>query len=147
MAAKAKTKKFSLVIPSQVEEIEQVEALTEKAATHAKFTEDEKDSLAIAVTEAVNNAILHGNKKDPAKHVHVDITSTHDTIRIVIRDEGDGFNPQKIENPLEPKNLLKESGRGVFIVRSLMDEVHFDFTKGGTELTLVKSRKGRPNPG
>ena len=141
MAAKPKLKKFSLAFPSQVEYIEQVEALTEKACAYAKFSEDEKDSMAIAVTEAANNAILHGNKKDQNKNVHFDITATADTVRVVIRDEGDGFNPQKIENPLEPQNLLKESGRGVFIVRSLMDEVSFDFSKGGTEITLVKTRK------
>lgn len=141
MAAKAQSKRFSLVVPSQMEYIEKVEALAEKASTYAKFSEDEKDSLAIAVTEAVNNAMLHGNKKDPNKKVHVKITATNGSVRVVIRDEGDGFNPQKIDNPLEPQNLLKESGRGVFIVRSLMDEVSFDFSKGGTEVTLVKIRK------
>lgn len=141
MAGKKKSKDFSLIFPSRVEYIEKVEALTEKACAHAKFSEDERDSMAIAVTEAVNNAILHGNKKNPDKNVHVDIMATADTVRVVIRDEGDGFNPQKIDNPLEPQNLLKESGRGVFIVRSLMDEVSFDFSKGGTEITLVKVRK------
>jgi len=141
MAGKKKSKEFNLVFPSQVEYIEKVEGLTEKACAHAKFSEDERDSMAIAVTEAVNNAILHGNKKNPVKNVHVSITATTDAVRVVIRDEGDGFNPQKIDNPLEPQNLLKESGRGVFIVRSLMDEVSFDFCQGGTEITLVKIRK------
>jgi serine/threonine-protein kinase RsbW len=141
MAGKTKRKEFSLDFPSQVEYIEQVEALTEKACNYAKFSEDERDSMAIAVTEAVNNAILHGNKKNLDKAVHVTITATSDTVRVVILDEGDGFNPQKIDNPLEPQNLLKESGRGVFIVRSLMDQVSFDFSKGGTEITLVKTRK------
>lgn len=141
MAGKKKSKDYSLIFPSQVEYIEKVEALTEKACAQAKFSEDERDSMAIAVTEAVNNAILHGNKKNPEKNVHVNITATADTVRVTIRDEGDGFNPQRIDNPLEPQNLLKESGRGVFIVRSLMDEVSFDFSKGGTEITLVKIRK------
>lgn len=141
MAGRRKSKEYSLVFPSQVEYIEKVEALTEKACAHAKFSEDERDSMAIAVTEAVNNAILHGNKKNPDKNVHVTISATVDTVRVVILDEGDGFNPQKIDNPLEPQNLLKESGRGVFIVRSLMDEVSFNFSKGGTEITFVKIRK------
>lgn len=141
MAAKPRPKMFSLVVPSQVEYIEKVEALAEKAASHARFSEDEKDSLAIAVTEAANNAILHGNKRNPEKNVHVKIIATNGSVRVIIRDEGDGFNLQKIRNPLEPENLLKESGRGIFIVRSLMDEVLFDFSKGGTEITLVKKRK------
>lgn len=141
MAAKPRAQKFSLVVSSQVENIEKVEALAEKAATHARFSEDEKDSLAIAVTEAANNAILHGNKKNPEKKVHINIVATNGSVRVVIRDEGDGFNPQKIGNPLEPENLLKESGRGIFIVRSLMDEVSFDFSKGGTKITLLKKRK------
>jgi len=141
MATKKKPKEFSLIFPSKVEYIEQVEALTEKACTHAKFSEDERDSMAIAVTEAVNNAILHGNKKNESKKVSVKITATDSTVRVVVLDQGDGFNPQKLDNPLDPQNLLKESGRGVFIVRSLMDEVTFDFSKGGAEITLVKTRQ------
>ena len=60
---------------------------------------------------------------------------------MTVRDEGAGFNPDNLSNPLDPENLLRESGRGVFIMRSLMDEVRFDFSKGGTEVTIIKRKK------
>lgn len=115
--------------------------MAEQSAQLAGLSEEERDSLAIAVTEVGNNAIIHGNKRDPDKQVHLDIAVRDGEVRVVIRDEGAGFNPEALSNPLDPENLLRESGRGVFIVRSLMDEVDFDFSKGGTEITLIKRKK------
>jgi serine/threonine-protein kinase RsbW len=115
--------------------------MAERSAQLAGLSDEERDSLAIAVTEVGNNAIIHGNKRDPDKQVHLHITVNEGEIRVVIRDEGPGFNPDTLSNPLDPENLLRESGRGVFIVRSLMDEVSFDFSKGGTEITLIKRKK------
>jgi len=118
-----------------------VEKLAEKAADQIAFTEEEKDSLAIAVTEAVNNAILHGNKQDMSKNVHVRFVFYEGKLEVKIRDEGDGFNPENVSDPLAPENLLKESGRGIFILSTLMDDVQFKFSDSGTEITLVKEKK------
>lgn len=140
--AHGKNTTYNLVATSdQPDLIHEIERLAEKASRLAGFTEEERDSLAIAVTEIGNNAINHGNKRDPRKKVFVDITASAGEVRVVIRDEGPGFNPDHLSNPLDPENLLRESGRGVFFVRSLMDEVHFDFTRGGTETTMIKRKK------
>lgn len=130
-----------MVIPSKPNQIQKVERYAEKLADSIGFGEDEKDSLAIAITEVTANAVYHGNKSDPKKKVHVRFTTQDDSMTITIRDEGEGFDPHKIADPLHPENLLKDSGRGVYIIRALMDEVSFDFSKGGTEVTLVKKKK------
>ena len=138
--ASAKDNKFEMTIRSSLEEIEAVEEMAERAADKMKFSEEERDSLAIAVTEAVNNAIIHGNKQDRRKRVNLRFDFEGEKLIVKIRDQGTGFNPDKISDPLAPENLLKESGRGVFILSTLMDEVKFNFDKG-TEITLVKVRK------
>jgi serine/threonine-protein kinase RsbW len=134
-------KNFKLVLASQSEAIEEIERLAAEAAVLADFSQEEQDSLAIAVTEIANNAIVHGNKRDPGKKVFVNIAVNGGEVRMTVRDQGVGFDPDKLSNPLDPENLLRESGRGVFIVRSLMDEVLYDFSKGGTEVTIIKRRK------
>lgn len=133
--------KHKLVFASKPEAVEEIEKLAAKAATTAGFNPEEQDSLAIAVTEIANNAVIHGNKRDANKKVYVNLEVNEGEVRLTIRDEGNGFNPESLSNPLDPENLLRESGRGVFIVRSLMDEVQYDFSRGGTQVTLIKRRK------
>lgn len=130
-----------LVFASKPEAVEAIEKLAADAATLAGFNQEEQDSLAIAVTEMANNAVIHGNKRDPNKKVHVTVAVVDTEVRMTIRDEGAGFNPDTLSNPLDPENLLRESGRGVFIVRSLMDELSYDFSQGGTQVTIVKRKK------
>ena len=139
--ASSSGKTFTRVLASTSEAIEKIERLAEQASSLAGFNEEEKDSVAIATTEIANNAIMHGNKKDPKKKVFVTIKVRGSEVRITIRDQGNGFDPDKLSNPLDPENLLRESGRGVFIVRSLMDDVSYDFSKGGTQVTIVKRKK------
>jgi len=134
-------KNYKLVLASKPEAVEEIEKLAAEAAEAAGFNQEEQDSLAIAVTEMANNAVIHGNQRDPRKNVHVHIDVVDAEVRMTIRDEGKGFNPDALSNPLDPENLLRESGRGVFIVRSLMDEVSYDFSPGGTQVTLIKRRK------
>lgn len=134
-------KNFEIVIPSSLDQIEYIEEQSEKAAGKMKFSEDEKDSLAIAVTEAVNNAIIHGNKKDGKKTVTVRFEFEGKKLTVRIRDQGKGFTPENVSDPLAPENLLKESGRGIFILSSLMDDVQYEFHKDGTEIILTKIKK------
>jgi len=136
-----KDKNLEMTIPSSLDEIESVEKLAEKAADAMKFSEEEKDSLAIAVTEAVNNAILHGNKQDKNKKVVINFYLEDKRLVVTIKDEGKGFNPANVSDPLAPENLLKESGRGIFILSTLMDEVKFDFQKDGTLIKMTKEKK------
>jgi serine/threonine-protein kinase RsbW len=95
--------------------------------------------IAISVTELVNNAICHANKSNPEKTVTVEIQNKEGLLEISITDQGEGFNPDTIENPIEDKNLLKEVGRGIFIVKSLMDSLDYDFSQDrGTTVTITK---------
>jgi serine/threonine-protein kinase RsbW len=136
---------YQLIIESDLNNIKKVEQLTEQIADYMKFLEDDKDSLAIAVTEIVGNAINHGNKRKINKEVTVDFEYKNNTITVTIQDEGEGFDVNKIDNPLEPDNLLKESGRGIFIVRALMDKVEFIRTKNGSAVRLTKKSQSESN--
>lgn len=129
---------YRIVIKSDLRNVARVEKVTEKIANYMHFTDEEKDSLAIAVTEIVGNAIVHGNKRDKKKKVTIDFEYKNKTIIVTIQDEGEGFDVAEIANPLEPENLLKESGRGIFIVRALMDTVEFKNTGTGTQVRLIK---------
>lgn len=93
-------------------------------------------NLLISVTEAFNNAIVHGNKLDSEKYVNVDIHTTSNDLFISIKDEGAGFNPDTLPDPREPENLTKDNGRGVFIIKALIDEVTYDFSQGGTLILM-----------
>ncbi len=136
-----RNKELTLTIQSSLKEIEKVEKLAEKAGAQMRFSEEEQDSLAIAVTEAVNNAILHGNQQDKSKRVHIRFLLEPSTLTVFVRDEGPGFDPGTVSDPLAPENLLKESGRGIFILSTLMDDVRYNFNGDGTEIILVKERK------
>ena len=137
---------YRMVIESDLNNIQKVEKITEKIAKYMHFSEEEQDSLAISVTEIVGNAIVHGNKQNKSKKVTVDFGYKNYTITVSIQDEGEGFKESEIANPLEPENLLKESGRGIFIVRALMDQVDIIRTTGGTKVRLVKKTKNKQTP-
>lgn len=115
----------------------EVEPLLGDLKQRVEIPDDRFYNLLIAVTEAFNNAIVHGNKLNPDKIVEVKITTNDKCIRIVIKDEGKGFDPDKVADPREPENLLKENGRGVFLIRSLIDEVHYSTTTQGTTIEMV----------
>lgn len=134
---------YRMVIESDLNNIQKVEKVTEKIAKYMRFSEEDQDSLAISVTEILGNAIVHGNKRDKSKKVTIDFEYKNDTITVSIQDEGEGFKESEIANPLEPENLLKESGRGIFIVRALMDQVDIIRRKAGTKVRLVKKTKSQ----
>jgi len=107
--------------------------------TKAGITNSTIADLAISVSEAVTNAIIHGNRNDVAKKVTVRIELNQTRVRIFVKDQGHGFDPDVIPNPTDKENLLKRVGRGIFIVRSLVDSVEFSFSDQGTELILKKN--------
>ncbi len=97
--------------------------------------------LLVATTEAVNNGILHGNKSDPKKKVCVECVLVDDSIVVRVKDEGKGFNPARVPNPLDEKNLMKESGRGIFLMRTMMDHVTYHISRNGTIVEMVLDLK------
>ena len=131
---------FELSMPSEISAISPfVDEFMERLKHYACFKGD-PDDIEVALREAIANAVLHGNKEDPSKHVHLKFRCEPDgELFFVVRDEGPGFDPDKVPDPLAPENLMRGTGRGIFLIRSFMDEVHFRQLHPGTELTLVKN--------
>lgn len=121
-----------------MESVEVVEEAADQLAVEAGLDEDQRFHIAMAVREAAINAVLHGNEYDPTRQIDVSLENTGDDLKISIADEGRGFDPGNVPDPLKEENLLRGTGRGIFLIRSLMDEVHFRQLHPGTELTLVK---------
>lgn len=134
----ADTEVVRLVIPSKPEMTMKVDLIVDELIPKFGFDDNAKDDIAVAVNEVVKNAILHGNKCDVRKKVEIAFTRESSRIVIQVRDYGNGFDPDAVPDPLDPANLLKENGRGLLILRVLMDEVSFHNTGHGTEVTLVK---------
>ena len=132
------TGRQSFTLSSTMESVGEVEAAADKLAGEAGFTDDQRFGLAMAVREAAVNAVLHGNEYDPSKHIAVSLENTGSDLIITIADQGHGVDPDSLPDPLAPENLLRGTGRGIFLIRSFMDEVHFRQLHPGTELTLIK---------
>lgn len=130
----------SLTLDSVLGSVEIVEETAEKFARNAGFDEDTASQIAMVSREAAVNAIVHGNKYDPTKHVNASFEITDTELTIQIADEGLGLDPEGIPDPLAPENILRSSGRGIFLMRAIMDEVHFRMLHPGTEIKLVKLR-------
>jgi serine/threonine-protein kinase RsbW len=130
--------RMTLLLSSTMESVSTVEAAAGKLAAEAGLDEDECFHVTMAVREAVVNAVLHGNEYDPAKHITVSFQNTGDALVFAIADQGRDIDPETLPDPLAPENLLRGTGRGIFLIRSFMDEVHFRQLHPGTELTLVK---------
>jgi serine/threonine-protein kinase RsbW len=129
-----------------MESVGEVEAAADQLATEAGLNEDERFHVTMALHEAAINAVLHGNEYNPALHIEVSMENTGSDLVFVIADQGHGFDPGSLPDPSAPENLLRGTGRGIFLIRSLMDEVHFRQLQPGTELTLIKhlAPAGRP---
>lgn len=97
--------------------------------------------IAISVSELVTNSINHGNQKDTSKPVKITVTQKNGSASIAITDQGTGFNPNEIDDPLAEENLLKDTGRGIFIVKALMDEVDIRNEANGTVIVISKKIK------
>lgn len=132
----SKQDQFNLKLQSVPENISRVEPFLEDANKQLQLNEVEFHKLLVATTEAVNNAIMHGNKSKPEKTVTVALIIKKNYIIVSIRDEGGGFDPGEIPNPLDENNLLKESGRGLFLMQTLMDEVEIHANDTGCEVRM-----------
>ena len=120
-----------------------VQLVSDHLCRRIGFDEDSMHWVGVAVRESVINAIKHGNQSDLRKMVHVEFASSSDDdpgeLVIAVRDEGEGFDPDTLANPLAPENMLKSSGRGIFFMRSFMDDVTLArHPEGGMEVRMVK---------
>lgn len=130
--------RLSYTLESTLDSVNMAEHTADQMAGKAGFDEDERHRIAMAVREAAVNAVLHGNAYDPKKKVTVSFENTGRDFIVTISDQGRGLDPGTIPDPLDPDNLLKQSGRGIFLIRSFMDEVRFRTLDPGTEITLIK---------
>src|SRR5438552_11341291 len=122
MTSKRK-RSFELTIPSRIEQMEAVHDLIAEAVKAYKLNNEMAHWIELTISESMINAIQHGNKADPTKKATLKISSTGDSIEIIVEDQGSGFKLDTIADPTDMANLLKPSGRGILIIRSFMDEV------------------------
>ncbi len=141
--AKVATHRFTLVLDSVLPSVERVEEAAEKLALQAGFPAETASHISMVCREAAVNAVLHGNRYNPDKHVTVSFELTDEALTVRVADQGEGLDPDKTPDPLAPENLLRTSGRGIFLMRALMDEVHFRKLSPGTEISLVKLRQNK----
>ncbi len=128
-----------LTLESDLSSVEVADEVARRVATTAGFDDEDRHKIDMAVHETVINAIAHGNQRDPNKRVWLRFQIHSDRLEIRIRDQGRGFDPSRVADPLEDRNLLNVSGRGVFLTRTFMDEYRVEKARGGgTEVVLVK---------
>jgi serine/threonine-protein kinase RsbW len=126
---------------SDLKYVVDVEIFLEKIKRRLKLNEDQFNRLLVATTEAVNNSIIHGNLRDPQKKVTIICELKNKTLIVIVQDEGKGIEPQNLPNPLAEENLLRENGRGIFLMRSLMNEVKFEKYKEGAAVIMTMKLK------
>ena len=132
-----------LEFTSAFEMVDFVQVVTDHVARGVGLDEDARHWVGVAIRESVINAIKHGNGNDANKHVFVEFETADDgdahELRIRVRDQGEGFDPAAVADPLAPENLLKSSGRGIFLIRNFMDDVRLQRApEGGMEIRMTK---------
>jgi serine/threonine-protein kinase RsbW len=131
---------FRITIPSEPSAGQQVQDRIIGALEARAFPPRDVFGVRLALEEAIVNAIKHGNGLDPNKSVHVECEVDDNRVRIVVRDEGPGFDPRSVPDPTDLENLDKPSGRGLMLMRAFMTRIEYNAT--GNEVTLEKVREG-----
>ena len=136
-----------LEFTSAFEMLDFVQIVSDHLSRSVGLDDDSLHWVSVAVRESVINAIKHGNRYDSSKHVIVEfaagVTDDVPELSIRVRDQGEGFDPETVADPLAPENQLKSSGRGIFLIRSFMDDVHVGRApEGGMEVRMTK--RARP---
>ena len=131
-----------LEFTSAFEMLDFVQVVSDHISHGIGLDEDSSHWVSVAIRESVINAIKHGNRNDATKHVFIEFETGNTSVpelTIRVRDQGEGFDPQRVADPLAPENLLKSSGRGIFLIRNFMDDVQLQRApQGGMEIRMVK---------
>ena len=131
-------------LESTLDSVDSAEDIAVGVAKRAGFDEDDLLKIGMAVRESMVNAVVHGNRYNANKKVWFSVVKNSERFTIRVADEGEGFDYENLPDPLAPDNLLRSSGRGIFLIRSFMDELEIRrLEPGGTELTLVKYMTAR----
>jgi len=135
-----------LWLASRYENLELAEAVLVHVCRQRGIEGENEHWIGVALREALANAIKHGNRGNPDKRVFLSIAGDGDELKIVVGDEGEGFEPDVLADPLAPENQLKTSGRGIFYMKTFMDDIAFSRGEaGGTVLTMRKNLKAESN--
>jgi anti-sigma regulatory factor (Ser/Thr protein kinase) len=137
---------YELKLSSDPNRIHEVESFLDQITAKLPLNPEERDFLVIAVTEVVNNGIIHGNQRDLKKYVNLSVSVLPSALEITVRDQGHGFVPEKVSDPLAPENLLKAGGRGIMIVRGIMDAVTITPGPEGTTVKMTKNFSSMRSP-
>jgi serine/threonine-protein kinase RsbW len=131
--------RFRYTLDSTCQSIEAAEAAFMDLARRAGLGQETSSTIGLAVREIVANAVVHGNRYSAARKVFLEVHSAVSRVTVVVSDEGNGFDPDRVPDPLSPEGLRRPSGRGLLLARKLMDELHIlPDEHGGTRITLVK---------
>ena len=125
-------------LDSTLESVDSAEAWAIEIAQKAGVNEDDLAKISMAVRESMVNAVVHGNQYSANKKVRVSVTRSAGRFTITIADEGNGFDPDTVPDPLATENLMRSSGRGIFLIRAFMDEFQVRRLEPGMEVTMVK---------
>ena len=140
---RGESERIEITISSRFENIELVQVIAEHLCENAGVDEDGSHWVGMAVREAVANAIKHGNKLDVRKKVNATFDLRGSELEIKVSDEGTGFDPEKVSDPLNPQNLMKTSGRGIFYMKTFMDRIDYTFQPGGGTLLVMRKDLAR----
>ncbi len=127
----------SIEIGSDLRNLTDVELLIDTVCEDLSLNEDHYGNILIAVTEAVNNAIIHGNNYNSDKRVKIGVEKKDEKVVFIVEDEGAGFDYMNLPDPTAPENLEKPDGRGIFLMKNLSDEVIFDHNGSKVSITFV----------
>jgi len=131
----------ALSLPSRIDTVATAAAAVAEFVGRLGVSDEAAFGIDMAVREAVTNAVLHGNRQDDKKNVEITLKSLPDAVEISVHDQGRGFNPEEVPDPTAQENILKTSGRGIFFMRTFMDEVRWSIRPGGgTTVRMVKRR-------
>jgi serine/threonine-protein kinase RsbW len=132
------------VLDSTLESVDQAERAALEMARESGFGEEDLDRIGMSVRECMVNAVVHGNRYNAHKKVTLSLSRTREKFTIRISDQGDGFDPGEVPDPVAGDNLLRHSGRGIFLMKTFMDDLQVRrLQPGGTEVTLVKNLVSR----
>ncbi|MCR4418482.1 MAG: ATP-binding protein [Ignavibacteria bacterium] len=123
-------------LKTSIFEIENISNYLDEALDGINIPHDKYNNILLAITEAVNNAIIHGNKNDINKKIILEFILTDEFLKVIVTDEGQGFDLDKVPDPTLPENLLSEHGRGIFIMKHFVDEISVEKSPEGSSLIL-----------
>lgn len=129
-------RQLKYILKTSIFEIDNLPTYLDEALLGVQISTERYNNILLAVTEAVNNAIIHGNKNDIRKKIDLEFIITDEFIKIIVTDEGEGFDPDTVPDPTLPENILSEHGRGIYIMRHFVDELKVEKADHKSSLIL-----------